>query len=533
MKKTKVTRSLLAACSIVALMAVMTACVHDGDSDPPATGGDMTDGDGDMPDPVADQRTAIANAISAASSAVAAVTDKSTDAQVTAADNAITAARKAITDAADVPAAEKAANSGTVNALASRLTAAKASRTAAMDAQNTADMKATTAKAKALKAAIMKGVDGGTDAVMSMNIPALGTGEDATTAIPLKAGDAVASLGSWKGMDNAGMVGTGDTKTTGMTRIYSNMEADKNVAFVGDAGEAVHGLSDSDGTDGKNMYTLGADADMNIAGSKFPTTGRTTYTGTGRKFTGTYMGASGTYECTGATACTATSGGDAGITLAGTWTFTPNAGAMLKMKDAQYLYFGWWVRKDSKGMATHAGALYGEMVPTGGTATLVTESVINESNGALVGKATYMGKSAGKFAISDPLRPANDDAGHFTADAELMADFKATGSTLSGTIDNFRLNDGSDDPGWSVELQKAMFDNDGDKFMTNAATPADDRTVWSIGGNKSAASGKWEAQMFDEKTDDGSNVPTSVVGSFMSTIGTTHELVGAFGATKK
>ena len=113
-----------------------------------------------------------------------------------------------------------------------------------------------------------------------------------------------------------------------------------------------------------------------------------------------------------------------------------------------------------------------------------------------------------------------------------MADFKATASTLSGTIDNFRLNDGSDDPGWSVELQKAMFDNDGDKFMTNA-TPDGDQTVWSIGGNKGAASGKWEAQMYDEDTKDGSNVPTSVVGSFMSTIGTTHEMVGAFGATKK
>ena len=39
MKKMKLTRSLLAACSIVALTA-MTACLHDGDSDPPATGGD-------------------------------------------------------------------------------------------------------------------------------------------------------------------------------------------------------------------------------------------------------------------------------------------------------------------------------------------------------------------------------------------------------------------------------------------------------------------------------------------------------------
>ena len=47
MKKTKLTRSLLAACSIVALTAVMYGCVHDGGSDTPTD--DMTDV---MPDPM-------------------------------------------------------------------------------------------------------------------------------------------------------------------------------------------------------------------------------------------------------------------------------------------------------------------------------------------------------------------------------------------------------------------------------------------------------------------------------------------------
>ena len=37
MKKTKLTRSLLAACSIVALSAVMYGCVHSGDDGPVAT----------------------------------------------------------------------------------------------------------------------------------------------------------------------------------------------------------------------------------------------------------------------------------------------------------------------------------------------------------------------------------------------------------------------------------------------------------------------------------------------------------------
>ena len=128
MKKSKVTRSLLAACSIVALSAVMYGCVHSGDGDPPAMTGEPD------PDPAIAERAAIKSAIDAARTAVGAVGDASTDAELTAADTAIAAAKKAIADAANVPAEEKSANTGTVGALEAQLTAAKASRTAAMDA---------------------------------------------------------------------------------------------------------------------------------------------------------------------------------------------------------------------------------------------------------------------------------------------------------------------------------------------------------------------------------------------------------------
>lgn len=376
--------------------------------------------------------------------------------------------------------------------------------------------KATSATAKALRAAIMKGVDGGTTAVTTASIPVLGTGDDATTVISLKKGDSAGSLGGWNGTDYAGEDGTGDAKTTGMVRTYSNPGATKSVAFGTEAGEAIHGLARTSGTPAGD-YTVTSGANPNIGG--FPE-GTQTYE-SGDTVTGSFMGAPGTYTCTGGSDCTSVHSGDGTSLATGTWTFTPSPGAMLQMKDATYLHFGWWLRKDKDG-PTHAGAIYGST--TGLTA------VTGINNAALVAKATYMGKAAGKFAISDPLRPANDNAGHFTANAELTADLKAADSTLSGTIDTFRLNDGSDDPGWSVELQKAGFVTD--KFRT-ADTPDGDQTVWSVGGNKGAASGRWEAQMFDENANDGSNVPTSVVGSFQSSIGTTHELVGAFGATRK
>ena len=50
MKKTKLTRSLLAACSIVALSAVMYGCVHNGGDDAPAT--DMSGTPDPMPEPM-------------------------------------------------------------------------------------------------------------------------------------------------------------------------------------------------------------------------------------------------------------------------------------------------------------------------------------------------------------------------------------------------------------------------------------------------------------------------------------------------
>ena len=51
MKKTKLTRSLMAACSIVALSAVMYGCVHNGGDDAPAT--DMSGTPDPAPDPAA------------------------------------------------------------------------------------------------------------------------------------------------------------------------------------------------------------------------------------------------------------------------------------------------------------------------------------------------------------------------------------------------------------------------------------------------------------------------------------------------
>ncbi|MCY4407340.1 MAG: hypothetical protein OXC15_13305 [Rhodospirillaceae bacterium] len=89
MKKSKVTRSLLAACSIVALSAVMYGCVHSGgdDTPPPVTEPE--------PDPVADLNAAI-TAEAAARMAVAGLSATSMDAEVMDARTKLAAAQAAV-----------------------------------------------------------------------------------------------------------------------------------------------------------------------------------------------------------------------------------------------------------------------------------------------------------------------------------------------------------------------------------------------------------------------------------------------------
>ena len=60
---------------------------------------------------------------------------------------------------------------------------------------------------------------------------------------------------------------------------------------------------------------------------------------------GTYDGAPGEYSCP--TGCSSTNNGSGSPSaLGGTWTFTPDTGAMASTADANYVYFGWWLRTD-------------------------------------------------------------------------------------------------------------------------------------------------------------------------------------------
>ena len=489
----------------LALSMALAGCGGGGGSagGPPNEPGGMT-----LEEKQAAQRRAINTAISTAREDTGTALEDRDMASVNAAEKAINAAKAEIGKATDLPAAERAAFNTTIVTLESGVSGVRGELAKAAG-------KTMTDKAKALRTAIMAG-NSATVTVTTSSIAPFDPDGDGdlgdTEQISLKKDGAVAMLGMWNGMNYAGEA---DDKTTGMVRAYSNAEEDKieNAAFDSRAGEAIHGLQPtSDSNDAPNVYAIVTGANMNIDG--FPALGVQTYD-EDDEVMGKFMKAEGTYKCTENGGCTS-SPGTGGIDLSAGWTFTPSVGAMVEKRtpDPAYLQFGWWVRKNADGGPTHAGAFTANPGLTAVQATAIN---------LLTGEATYSGSAAGKFAVSDPLNADGDNAGHFTADAKLTAKF-STASMLSGTIDGFRLNDGSEDPGWSVELKESGLASD-------AFGGATAQTEWSIGGNKGGATGQWQAEMFEDAGDK-NTTPDSVTGTFRSTIGATHSLVGAFGASQ-
>ena len=68
---------------------------------------------------------------------------------------------------------------------------------------------------------------------------------------------------------------------------------------------------------------------------------------------GTYNGAPGTYKCNaldGGTDCTVTLDAKGAITgMTDGWIFTPDAGATSDVADANYLHYGFWLKKTTDG----------------------------------------------------------------------------------------------------------------------------------------------------------------------------------------
>ena len=240
---------------------------------------------------------------------------------------------------------------------------------------------------------------------------------------------------------------------------------------------------------------------------------------------GSYHGVSGTYSCDPGdnNSCAvrlAAQGFELGGVVDATnafdaanavWTFKPTdpEARLMGTPDAVYAVYGWWLHETDDATTVSAfTALRG---------AVSTPSALDPLNGT----ATYMGGAAGKYTIR---AGAVNDAGHFTADAELMANFND--DTITGTIDNFMGGDGMSRD-WSIALKNSHISTTGAITGTpDGNTAGNQMTTWTMGGTAASDSGEWSGNLYEEN--DG-GVPGIGTGTFHSEYGNIGRMVGAFG----
>ena len=330
-------------------------------------------------------------------------------------------------------------------------------------------------------------------------------------------------LDGWSGTEL--MSTSADGSVTDVLIVYTNVEPDETVPFAQWAGTAT-GVTWANGA-----VTVAAGNSALIVASPFATGSGTkthehtidTDTTAGAdafQTSGTFAGASGTYTCAGGTCTSAVAGSDGGVILGGTgtWTFTPNNGAMAHQANSEYQHFGWWLRKADSGYAVHAFS--GSMGDTAISAL-----------GEVGGTATYTGPAAGKYSIYD----SGPKGGHFTATVELKADFETAGTggtlgTISGTVDNF-MGDTAGMDTWMVTLPELDLTATGTFAVADAANVTDaEKTTWSIDGEDGAqgTSSVWSGSL---RSADTGGTPQAAIGTFSADYGLVGNMRGAFGAS--
>ena len=332
-------------------------------------------------------------------------------------------------------------------------------------------------------------------------------------------GTRISAMGSWSGTEFSRKSGS----VTDTVRVYSNIGPGERGSFSDWAVQASGALATpatrNDVTNVVDSAAVAAADAQYVAGSAFAS-GSGTKTHAHNTDTddnvangyeafrtrGTLNGAPGTYNCAGT--CSSAVAAQ-GITLTGTWTFMPDANAMVLNPDTVYQYFGWWLRANGDGtylIDTFANQVGSTAVDTAG----------------LRGSARYAGRAAGKYALYP-----GPSAGHFTANVRLAATFAAAGTTISGTVDGFSGGSGMSD--WSVDLPELSLTAGAN---IDPATLEDEMPTWTIGDADFGAAGTWGVTLYDaaDAMSPRAGTPQSAIGEFEAHHGVLGRMEGAFGA---
>ena len=464
-------------------------------------------------------------ALDALKKAVDAVMDDSEDAVVTQAEGELTKAKAAVNK---VPAAERATLSRRLGRLESDLTGAKESRTEAMEemkeqAQIVYDGIARYSGASnSNDRRYAQFNDQGNDLSATPDLSIEIGQADAVRLKPDKA-TMVEALKGWTGSKWK----LEDKGTTYEAWVYDNRWSAPGDRFRdawSDEFDEGTGWLNSTGTASTGQHQAFEGVNLVAGNNKVA--------GVGEQYRarGTFAGVRGEFFCTPAIdkSCTVQPRPD-GLWLGemGTsnfavsttaWRFKPDNmdDRVASDDDTAFVSYGYWIRKGADGkwdVSAFHGNHRGEAQNISGLT----------SDAALNGTATYDGGAAGVYALET-------EAGTFTADAELVADF--TDNSVTGTIDGFMTKKGFTGGGdgmsrdWSVELRKLRFSSEGG-FLVDASNNATGLTRWTMDGTAALAGGKWEGAFYER--DGVTHKPKAATGSFYAEHGTSGKMVGAFG----
>ena len=559
MKKTKLTRSLLAACSIVALTAVMYGCVHDGGSDAPTTGGDTM-----MPEPEPEpEPTPVAVTVpdamylDDANMPMAGMTTIAAGGSHTSGGVMFSCAAGG--DACELTIADDGSVTSTGGDVTAMLTEAAMEQVA--DAKLMARDQII-GKDRAIEAAANFGTGG------SPTEAAIGITRGPSGPADVTSAGYTASM--MPILPNAGWSASRLMQTvTGATNhlfVYTDIDPPTRIQFYNWDGDATTPSRYTDSV--TDALTQPADASTTITPLGLGTGGQTFSSATAdpTKFPqpqspeegslrqvymnnddtdgnltngfeqvsipGNYNGAGGRYVCTGGTAtapCDVTVSPAGAYTVTGTWTFVPELNSTAWLGDADFISFGWWLQEPTAATGDYTFRYYAD-----------GSSVYNLATGNLaVGSATYNGRAAGKYVVQqiDDAGVTGGNAGMFTAAASLTAMFTGTGAqgNISGTISGFQTdNMGVDVSGWSVTLaQQTLTDTTGTS-VTSAGTNNDPDAAGFDGATgmlgDQTVHGTWVSQFFGQPTT-ADAYPLGVGGTFQAD-NESASIAGAFGARR-
>ncbi len=241
--------------------------------------------------------------------------------------------------------------------------------------------------------------------------------------------------------------------------------------------------------------------------------------------TGTLQGAAGTFTCATDPNCQAAVDTDGTFSLTGDWYFTPDAGAMRQVPNADYMWFGFWKNtSDDDDMTVAVEAIFGSSM---------TGSAHAGSVDALHGTASYSGMATGKY-VRKAFTPDGDVehtwGGQFTADANLSVAFggntipQADRYRVEGNITDFMDGDQEIDSGWTVELQVAELEAANNLSVFTGTTEGD-----------AGMEGNYSGGLYGTATAGSDGVPqvipSGIAGEFNGHFTNGHVL-GGFAATK-